>query len=307
MRAKSLLPFIGAGLVLALAACGPKSASPPGAPPAAGSAEFLEHSPDAHWRALDPENTLYMQLPAGRVVIELNPDYAPTIVGNVKKLVRENYFDGSAVIRAQDNYVVQWARPEDAPHAGPYTAQTTMAPEFVRRIADNIEFTALSDPDTYAPEVGFSKSFPVARNPQEGVTWMAHCYGMVGVGRDVDENSGAGQELYAVIGNAPRHLDRNVTLIGRVVKGMELLSTMRRGAGQLGFYDNAAERTPIASIRVAADVPAVEREHLQVLRSDSPTFATLIESRRNRTDDWFKYQVGKIELCNVPLPVREKK
>ena len=86
--------------------------------------------------------------------------------------------------------------------------------------------------------------------------WLTHCYGSVGVGRDVDSDSGGGTELYAVIGNAPRHLDRNITLVGRVVQGMELLSVLPRGTGALGFYEKAEQRVPIKSIRVAADVPA---------------------------------------------------
>jgi len=107
-----------------------------------------------------------------------------------------------------------------------------------------------------------------------------------------------------VIGQAPRHLDRNVTLLGRVVRGMELLSVLPRGTGPLGFYEKPEQRTTIKSIRVAADVPANERTNLEVLRTDTPTFTALVESRRNRRDDWFKVPAGYVELCNVPIPVR---
>jgi peptidylprolyl isomerase len=109
-----------------------------------------------------------------------------------------------------------------------------------------------------------------------------------------------------VIGQAPRHLDRNVTLLGRVIQGMELLSAMPRGTGALGFYEKAEQRVPIKSIRVAADVPAAERSVLEVMRTDTPTFRAVIESRRNRREDWFHFQAGHIELCNVPIPVRSE-
>jgi peptidylprolyl isomerase len=112
--------------------------------------------------------------------------------------------------------------------------------------------------------------------------------------------------LYVVIGQAPRHLDRNVTLVGRVLQGMELLSSMPRGIAAMGFYDKAEQRTPIKAIRVAADVPIEERSKLEVLRTDTPTFQALIESRRNRREEWFHFQAGHIEVCNVPIPVREK-
>jgi peptidylprolyl isomerase len=129
---------------------------------------------------------------------------------------------------------------------------------------------------------------------------------MVGAGRDNPPDSGGGTELYVVIGQAPRHLDRNVTLVGRVVQGVELLSSIARGTAAMGFYDKPEQRTLIKAIRVAADVPSEERSKLEVLRTDTPTFQALIESRRNRHEEWFHFQAGHIELCNVPIPVREK-
>jgi peptidylprolyl isomerase len=124
----------------------------------------------------------------------------------------------------------------------------------------------------------------------------------VGFGNDPTGGNGSG--LYVVIGHAPRHLDRNVTIVGRVMQGMELLSTMPRGTGPLGFYEKPEQRTPIKSIRLAADVPVAEQTRLEVLRTDSPTFAAVTESRRNRRDGWTVAPAGAIEVCNVQLPVR---
>jgi peptidylprolyl isomerase len=168
-------------------------------------------------------------------------------------------------------------------------------------------FTRLPDGDVYAPEVGFSDGFPVARSATLHRSWLAHCYGMVGVGRDLDVRSGSGAELYAVIGHAPRHLDRNVALVGRVVKGMELLSGLPRGGAEMGFYTKTEAPLPIKSIRVAADLPAAERSNLEVIRTDSAAFAALIESRRNRPEDFFQVAAGHIDLCNVPIAVREQR
>jgi len=58
------------------------------------------------------------------------------------------------------------------------------------------------------------------------------------------------------------------------------------------------------AIALAADVPESQRTPLQVLRTDTPLFTAVIESRRNRRDDWYKVPAGHIDLCNVPLPVR---
>ncbi len=273
------------------------------AAPPPGMTQVLAASKASDWRPLDPENTLYMELPAGRVVIELAPAFAPLHVRNIKKLVKAGYFDGLAVIREQDNYVAQWGDPENR-HPLPEGIGKT-APEFDAVLAQNLPFTKLPDGDVYAPEAGFSDGFPMARSASQKRMWLAHCYGMVGVGRDVEADTGSGAELYAVIGHAPRHLDRNVALVGRVVKGMELLSGLPRGSGDVGFYTAAEHPLPIKSVRIAADVPPAERTQLEVLRTDTPTFTALIESRRNRPEDFFKVQAHRIELCNVPLPVRE--
>lgn len=268
-------------------------------------AELLQGSPAADWRAIEPENTLYLEIPGGRVVIELAPAYAPANVAAVKALVREGYFDGAAIIRSQDNYVVQWARGEDDPRAKAMAGKK-VKPEFRRVMDGGLPFTRLAYVDTYAPEVGFSAGFPVARDPRVRETWLVHCYGSVGVGRDNAADSGNGAELYAVIGQSPRNLDRNITLVGRVVQGIEKLSVMPRGSGPMGFYEKPSEWTPITSTRVAADVPAAERPELQALRTESATFKALVASRASRKEEWFKEPVGKIGICNVPLPVRVK-
>ncbi|HEY2677178.1 MAG TPA: peptidylprolyl isomerase [Steroidobacteraceae bacterium] len=266
--------------------------------------EVLAASSPSDWRPLDPENTLYVELPAGRVVIELAPAFAPLHVSNIKTLARAGYFNGLAVIREQDNYVAQWGDPENR-HPLP-AAIGKVAPEFDSALHQHMAFTRLPDGDVYAPEVGFSGGFPVARSAKEQRIWLAHCYGMVGVGRDLDVESGSGAEMYVVIGHAPRHLDRNVALVGRVLKGVELLSGLPRGSAAMGFYTKTEAPLPIKSIKVAADVPPQERTELEVIRTDTATFAALIESRRNRPEDFFKVQAGRIDLCNVPIAVRER-
>jgi len=130
---------------------------------------------------------------------------------------------------------------------------------------------------------------------------------MVGAGRDVATDSGSGTELYVVIGHAPRHLDRNVTLLGRVLLGMEMLTALPRGGGSMGFYEQPEQRKPLLGMRVAADLPPAARTPLEVLLTDTPLFAELVESRRNRREEWFRLPAGHIELCNVPLPVRQAK
>ena len=263
--------------------------------------DLLSATRPQDWRAPDPDNTLYLELQGGRVIIELAPRVAPKHVANIKALVRAHYFDGLAIVRVQDNYVVQWADPE---HHRPIPAGVSMvAPEFTAAASANQRFEPLPDRDAYAAEVGFLDGFPAARDRRSRTVWLAHCYGMVGVGRD-DGPESDGAEMYAVIGHAPRQLDRNVALVGRVLKGVELLSSLPRGSGDMGFYAAKEPLVPIVSMRVASDVPLPERTPIEVLRTDSAGFRALIDQRRNRREDWFKFNPGHIDVCNVPLPVR---
>jgi peptidylprolyl isomerase len=302
----------GASIILALVLLADSPAATAAASrPAPTMDQILKASRPSDWRALRPDDTLYMDLPQGRVVIELAPAYAPLHAQNIRTLAHQHYWDDLAILRVQDGFVTQWGDPAaeaEHPTHPPRPlgkAKATIPAEFERDVASDLPFTPLRDGDVYAPEVGFSNGFPVGRDPETGKTWLVHCYGMVGAGRDNAPDSGPGTELYAVIGQAPRQLDRNIALIGRVVQGMQYLSDRPRGEGPMGFYKDPAKQTKIVRVRLASDLPPSERMHLEVLRTDTPTFAALVESRRNRSDAWYLYKAGKIDVCNVPLPVRE--
>ena len=265
-------------------------------------AEILKASSPSDWRAPNPDDLVYLELGAGRVIIELAPDFAPNHVANIKALIRENYFDGLSINRVQENYVVQWGDPEETNKRPMKAGKAALAAEFDRPITLGFPFTKLPDADGYATWAGFTKGFPVARG--QGRTWLTHCTGMVGAGRDNGADTGSGAELYVVIGHAPRNLDRNVTLVGRVLQGMSLLSVLPRGTGPLGFYEKREQRVPVTSMRIAADVAEAQRTKLEVFRSDTETFRQLIEARRNRRDAWYVRAQNFIDLCNVPIPVR---
>lgn len=271
-------------------------------------ADVVKASKPGDWRPLDPDNTLYMESRLGRVVIEMAPGFAPNHVKNIKALVRAHYFDGLAIVRVQDNWVVQWGDPdEDKPSARKVEgAQKTLKAEFTVPLKNDTHFTRLPDHDGYAPQSGFSNGFPVGRDPKTGETWLAHCYGMVGVGRDNDADSGGGTSLYAVLGPA-RHLDRNITVVGRVISGMPQLSALPRGPAPMGFYDKPEMNVPISSIKVAADLPPEQRSKFEVMRTDSPSFQSVLDAQRNRGGPWTKVAMGHVDLCAVAIPVREQK
>lgn len=267
--------------------------------------DIIKASAASDWRPLDPQRTLYMELASGRVIIELHPVLAPRHVANIVALAREGWYDGGAIIRSHDNYVAQWGDPSGSKPVK--NAVRKLMGEFTTPVGKDFPFTRLPDVDGYAPESGFSAGFHVGRDAKAGTAWLAHCYGTVGVGRGNELDSGDGTSLYAVTGHAPRHLDRNITVVGRVVQGMPLLSSLPRGTGNLGFYEKPSQHVPIKSVRLAADVPAAERTDLEVMRTDSAAYARAVEALRNRGGGWFKFSAGHVELCNAQIPVRAAK
>lgn len=267
--------------------------------------ELIDSALPSDWRTPDPDNLLYLEIAGGRVVIELAPDFAPAHVVNIRALAKGGYWDGLSINRSQDNFVVQWGDPaEEGQPRRPLGAAKAALPAEFERDSDGLAFHALPDADGWAAQVGFVDGFPAARDPADGKAWLAHCYAAVGAGRDVAADSSNGTELYVVDGQSPRQLDRNITVLGRVIQGMDRLSVLPRGTGPLGFYESPAQRVAIRAIHLASALPEAQRVRLQVLRTDTALFDTVVESRRNRHDDWYKRPAGHIDLCNVSIPTR---
>jgi peptidylprolyl isomerase len=304
MISKRLTPCSLAAI--AVSAAGFLHAAEPGPPKYRSAAEIIAAAPEADWRTPDPSNLLYMELATGRVIIELAPQFAPQHVGNIRTLARAGYWDGTSIYRSQDNFVVQFgdADSDDPARARPLGEAKKQLPAEFHRAARGLAFDRLPDADGWAREVGFAEGFPAGRDPGKGTAWMAHCYGTVGAGRSDADDSSIGTELYVTIGQSPRQLDDNITVVGRVLAGMELLSTIKRGPPPLGFYENPGERTPIGSIRLASEVPEAGRTKLQVLRTSTQSFRDATEARRNRVDGFYKRPAGHVDLCNVPIPTR---
>jgi len=276
--------------------------------------EIVAAAQPAEWVAIAPADLLVMDLvpdAAGRVrrvVIQLLPaPFSQGWIGNVRKLAAAHWWDGTRINRAQDNYVVQWGDPDgdNKAKARPLPAGLLensqsgyLAPRFALPAGAE---TALSlGGDVYAPDTRIIAGWPVGLDRDHA--WPLHCYGMVGVGRDNPPDTGSGAELYAVIGQAPRQLDRNIALVGRVIEGIELLSTLPRGTAPIGFYATAGERVPIVAIRNGPDVPGLPT--YQVLSSASGAFARYAAARASRRDRFFVQPAGGVDACNVPVPVR---
>jgi len=266
--------------------------------------DIVNGAPASAWRAIPAEDLLVMELKNGaRVVIQLAPEFAPVHVANIRQLARSGYWNAGNITRVQDNYVVQWA-PGDDKKPLPAGVVPKPAEEYTRALK-GLAVTALGSPDAYAPGAGFTQGWPIAYSQKDGWANLAHCYGSVGGGRDLSPDTGTGDELYAAI--APlRHLDRNIAVVGRVIEGIDRLSSLPRGTEALGFYKEKSQYVPIASVRLASDMPAAERPSFEYLDTASASFFRYLHVRANRHDDFYIRPAGGVDLCNVQVPVRRK-
>ncbi|MBT8390105.1 MAG: peptidylprolyl isomerase [Altererythrobacter sp.] len=287
--------------------------------------QVVEEAAAEEWVSIPAEELLVMRLAPDadgnprEVIIQLMPaPFSQGWVHNIKLLARDGWYDGISVNRVQDNYVVQWGDPNyDNPEADgeakplPDGLKVMGEEEYVSR-TENLPDAVIDQDvgDPYAARIWHRGGWPLAGNG-EG-RWPVHCYGMVGVGRNYSPDTGSGAELYTVIGHAPRHLDRNIALVGRIIEGMEHLSSLPRGKGELGFYaeDEFEKRTPILSIDVAADLlesdeePAGLTYAYEYLSTESEIFAKYADARANRRDPFFIHPAGGADICNIPVPVR---
>lgn len=268
--------------------------------------DVVAAAPAGSWKTIAADDLLVIDLArGGRIVIQLAPAFAPIHVGNVKALSRGNYWSGASIYRLQDNYVAQWGL-NDSDRPWPRGVVAKPPAEYTRALK-GLAIKPLGYPDNYAPQAGFADGWPIAYSSKSGWADLAHCYGSVGVGRDLAPDTGTGGELYAVIGQPPRQLDRNIALVGRVIEGIELLSSLPRGPAPMGFYTDKSMPVAIASIRLASDITPAERPSYEYLDTSSPSFARYIQVRANRHDDFYQVPAGGVDLCNVPVPVRKKK
>lgn len=285
--------------------------------PAAKAPSEIVAAAAADWVDIADEDLLVMQLAPDRegkgrrVLIQLMPPpFSQPWIANIRTLAKAHWWDGTSVNRVQDNYVVQWGDATEKkvlPRLGKASEDDYTVPR---------QFVGLSNPVTKALGPGNDiarydsvwRGFPfrTVGTPDSATTWPVHCYGMVGVGRNLSPDAGNGAELYTVIGHAPRHLDRNIAVVGRVVEGIEHLSSLPRGTGALGFYENPKQRVPIASIRLASELPEGARPRMQYFSTESATFAAYADARANRQDAFFITPAGGADICNVPVPIRRK-
>ena len=294
MRNLLLLP--AAMSIAAAAPPPPKYATPPG---------VVAESKPGEWQAIPANDLMVIDLKNGqRIVVQLAPLFAPVHVANIRALAKSGYWQGAAIYRVQDNYVAQWGN-NDSDKPLPAGVVKKPPAEYHRALR-GLRITPLGSPDSYAPSVGYTAGWPVAYDPKAGTANLPHCYGSVGVGRDLSPDTGMGGELYAAIGHGPRSLDRVIAVVGRVVSGIDAMSSLPRGTEALGFYKERTSDVPIANVRLASMLPPGEQPRFEYLKETSASFARWLRVKKNRRDEFYIRPAGGVDLCNALVPVRAR-
>ncbi|MES3023677.1 MAG: peptidylprolyl isomerase [Pseudomonadota bacterium] len=239
------------------------------------------------WRSLDPENTLVIDTTKGRLIIEMRPEMAPKSVERVKMLAREKIYNGLQFHRVIADFVAQTGNPNNKD--GGKTAYPNLAPEMKfkhQRNPSEVWASKASDAASgFLGSVPF-QSFPTSAKEQALPAWGAHCAGVMGMGRDKALDS-ANSEFYFMLG-AARDMDRDYTVVGRVVVGMDILRALKQG-------EPPANPDIMQSARMLADMPAAERPRVSIMSGKA--LSEFIDKVRHKI-------AADFSICDVVVPVR---
>ena len=255
---------------------------------------------DSDWRAVDPENIIYIETESGRAVFELNPDFAPNHVKRVKDLIRDKHYDGAPAYRVIDGFVVQFGPGIEGEEGIP-----TLKAEFSHSINPEAPFVLAQEPEFFTPQTGFIKGFPVGRDPSRNLEYLVNCRGTINFSRGGADDAVA--HLAIMTGQAPRHLDNNTSQFGRVLMGMEHLIKFRLGdEANGGVIESPEDMDHFKSIRIAADLPEEDQTKLMVMKTDTEAFRKVIEGQRHRDrDSWFINSTAPVvDVCYTKVPVK---
>lgn len=254
------------------------------------------------WREVDPDRLVFMELYEGQVVIELNPLFAPKTVRQFKELVDSGFYNGLGFYRVIDGFVAQGG---DGSDLGERSEVPLIDAEFEIDWPEEISYIRAQEPDMFAPETGFVDGFAVARDPGDNKAWLAHCPGAVAMARNEGPDSSR-TDFYIVTGQAPRYLDRNMNVFGRVIHGMEAVQKIRRGKpADNGVITDDAAKSRIRSMWLGSSVPEEQQLMALVLDTADKSFRSYLDDRRNRKQKFFHNRPPKaLDVCQVPMAGR---
>ncbi|MBE1301422.1 MAG: peptidylprolyl isomerase [Alteromonadaceae bacterium] len=258
------------------------------------------HSFAQEFRPLNPENTLLLKTSEGDVVIELAPQFAPKHAAQIKSLVRKGAYNGKSFYRVIDGFVAQGGLGDDDTIKPP---TLKMEAEFS---TEELNYSLVQENDLFAPYTAFSDGFAMAMDQEKKTAWLAHCPGTVALARGNDPDSGSA-DFYISIGQAPRYLDRIMTIFGRVVWGMDVVQRIKRAKPEEGGMIKAVkDRTVINEALILSYVDTSPFKKLQIEKTSGKAFADKLQARRSRSHPFFfKKPPPVLDVCQVPLAVKQ--
>ncbi|KZN32691.1 hypothetical protein N474_24880 [Pseudoalteromonas luteoviolacea CPMOR-2] len=258
--------------------------------------EIINSAPEKAWREVDSNNVLRITLETGHVYVELNERLAPNHTNNIKLLAREQFYNGLSVYRFVEGFVAQGGDHTDT--KVPKEGKKRLDAELSLKTNKALPITALDGSDGYAIRTGFLDGFAVGQNSPATKTWMTHCAGTFAMARGNGINSG-GTEFYITL-SPQRYLDRNITVFGRVLEGMEHVLQLQRTPTEGRVFN------PIASVDVLIDIAQEDNTQFEVFDTDTALFEELIAARTNRPEPWFKFTPNYADVCSISVPTRRK-
>ena len=153
------------------------------------------------------KNIMILKLSYGEVEIELYPEKAPKHVERFKKLAEEGKYNGVVFHRVIDGFMAQ---------TGDVKFGNTNSPEF------NLSLAGTGGSDL--------------PNLKAEFTDIAHTRGILSAARSADPDS-ANSQFFICFESAP-HLDRQYSVFGKVIKGMEFIDQIKKGDPNSGAVSN---------------------------------------------------------------------
>lgn len=256
---------------------------------------------DADWRAVHPEDLVLIETVHGTIAIELNNDFSPNHAARMRDLIRAGAYNGERFYRVIDGFVAQGGLQDEEKIAdwAPLENEND-------RLRSFTNFHPLGNADLFTREVGHTdEAFPMARDEEMGREWLLHCPGAVAMARDTDPDTG-GTEFYIVL-DAQRYLDRNLTIFGRVIDGMQHVQKLKRGvrAIESGVIQPPEQGDEMIRVRLAADIPEEVRPGFDVMKVNRRAFEDAKQAKRVRADPFFYRRPPEIlDICGFEPPVR---
>ena len=264
-------------------------------------------APDEAWRTVDPENLMIIDTKYGDIGVELYPEIAPKHVEQVKKLVRQGFYNDVVFHRVIDGFMNQTGDGTNGDGTGDSDLPDISA-EFTFRRDSEISFTLVSAKKVGEGEIGlgFYKALPIASQPTSEAAFSSendgkvnafglHCKGVTSMARTSDPNS-ANSQFFLMRAKA-EHLDTQYSIWGNTVMGYDLLE--KPSVGTIGRVPGWVPDR-MNKVNIASDLPEGERPTVQVLRTDHPAFQNWLKSQK-KDDGTFP------EVCDLAVPTNVRR